>query len=204
LCVCRGSLCEYTNEEVRKDELTSSRRQQLKATTEKRISSNETSDGECTSEENFLHFFTRFRKFVFFVHKHVRVSYWRKKKKYSYVCACVLRRRRALLYLCVYDSDSDSDSNPCVTFRARIANRVVKGSRCRGGIVNIRDGRTCARVVRRDYPTALWRFRASTSNSPSGHTRAHTHTHFLDIHHICVQQDTRVYVNDLLKLPMRQ
>ena len=56
----------------------------------------------------------------------------------------------------------------CVTLRARIANSVVEDSYCRGGIVNTRGGCSHARSVRPKSPTALWRFRVSTSNSPSG------------------------------------
>ena len=53
---------------------------------------------------------------------------------------------------------------------------LVMDSCCRGGIVNIRVGCSRALVVRRHSPTALWRFRASTSNSLSGRSRPHTHT----------------------------
>ena len=44
---------------------------------------------------------------------------------------------------------------------------VEEDSYCRGGIVHIRGGRSRARLIRPKSPTALWRFRASTSNSPS-------------------------------------
>ena len=64
-------------------------------------------------------------------------------------------------------------------FHVRIANRVVTGTLCRGGIVNILGGCSRALFVQRNYSTALWRFRARTSNSASGHWRPHSHTHLL-------------------------
>ena len=63
------------------------------------------------------------------------------------------------------------------TLHLRIANRVGEGSCCRGGIVHIRGGCSCALLVRRPRPKALWRFRVSISNSPSGRTLPHTDTH---------------------------
>ena len=57
-----------------------------------------------------------------------------------------------------------------IMFLLRIANHMVMDSRCRGGIVHIRGGCSRVRLVRRESSTALWRFRASTSNSPSGRT----------------------------------
>ena len=64
-----------------------------------------------------------------------------------------------------------------VTLHVRIANQVVKGSRCRGGIVNIRGGCSRARSVPPKSPKAIWRFRASTSNSLSGRSGLQTDTH---------------------------
>ena len=84
----------------------------------------------------------------------------------------------------------------CAALHVRIANRVVKGSRCRGGIVNTRGGCSRARSVRPESSTALWRFRASTSNSLSGRTWPPTYTHLCHIHHTYVQQDIRVYEDD--------
>ena len=43
-----------------------------------------------------------------------------------------------------YDDDDDDDSNSCITLHVRIANRVVIGSCCRGGIVHTRVGCSCA------------------------------------------------------------
>ena len=63
-----------------------------------------------------------------------------------------------------------------VTLRARTANLLVTGSRCRGGIVNILGGCSRAHILWRQSPMALWRFRVSTSNSPSGHWRPHLNT----------------------------
>ena len=56
----------------------------------------------------------------------------------------------------------------CVTLHLRIANHLVMDSCCRGGIVHIRCGCSCALRKPPHGPTALWRFRVSTSNSPSG------------------------------------
>jgi hypothetical protein len=75
------------------------------------------------------------------------------------------------------DDDDDDDSNSCITLHVRIANQMVMGSCCRGGIVHIRFGCSCERGIRSNSPTALWRFRASTSNSLSGRFRLHMHTH---------------------------
>jgi len=87
------------------------------------------------------------------------------------------------------------------TLRARIANLLVTGSRCRGGIVNIRVGCTRALIVQRNYPTALWRFRARTSNSPSDHSRPQQDTHIRYIDRIHAQRNTRGYGDDHLKPP---
>ena len=92
----------------------------------------------------------------------------------------------------------------CAALHVRIANRVVKGSRCRGGIVNTRGGCSCARGIRRDSPKALWRFRASTSNSLTGRSRLHARTHMRYIHNTYAQQDIRVCGDDHLQPPKRQ
>ena len=92
----------------------------------------------------------------------------------------------------------------CVTRRVRIANHMVMGSRCRGGIVHIRCGCCRALLQQRHRPKALWRFRVSTSNSLIGRTRLPTYTHLCYIYHTYAQQDIRVYEDDLLKPPMRQ
>ena len=63
-----------------------------------------------------------------------------------------------------------------ITFLLRIANHMVMDSCCRGGIVNIRCGRSRVLLERRPRPTALWRFRVSTSNSPSGRLWPQTNT----------------------------
>ena len=55
----------------------------------------------------------------------------------------------------------------CATLRVRIANHMVEDSCCRGGIVHIRGGCSCARSVWPQSSKALWRFRASTSNNLS-------------------------------------
>ena len=64
-----------------------------------------------------------------------------------------------------------------VTLHLRIANQMGEDSCCREGIVHSRGGCSRARSVWRPSPKALWRFRVSTSNSPSDRTRPHTHTH---------------------------
>ena len=94
--------------------------------------------------------------------------------------------------------------NACVKFHIRIANGVGEDSRCRGGIVHIRFGCSRALLVRPLRPTALWRFRVSTSNSPSGRTWPHTHTHIRHIHHTYAQQDIRVCGDDHFEPPKRQ
>ena len=91
-----------------------------------------------------------------------------------------------------------------VTLRVRIANQVGEGSRCRGGIVHIRDVRSCALSKPPVRSTALWRFRVSTSNILSDRSWPHTHTHLCYIYHTYAQQDTRVCEDDLLKPPQRQ
>jgi len=66
------------------------------------------------------------------------------------------------------------------TLRARIANQVGEDSCCRGGIVHIQCGCSCALAYGVDCPKALWRFRASTSNSLSSRTlAAHVHASFV-------------------------
>ena len=92
----------------------------------------------------------------------------------------------------------------CVKFRLRIANCVEEDSYCRGGIVNTRFGFSCALLERRHSPKALWRFRASTSNIPSGRSRPYTITHVRNIDQTYAQQDIRVYEDDPLKPPKRQ
>jgi hypothetical protein len=83
-----------------------------------------------------------------------------------------------------------------ITLHLRIANRVVEDSYCRGGIVHIRCGYSCERSVRRHCPKALWRFRASASNSLNGRNWPHTHTHIHNIYQIFARVDIRVYEDD--------
>ena len=88
----------------------------------------------------------------------------------------------------------------CAILHIRIAKRLVMGSCCRGGIVNIRGGFSPALLERPERSKALWRFRASTSNSPSGRSRLPTYTHkkvrLRHIYHIYAQQDIRVCGDD--------
>ena len=60
-----------------------------------------------------------------------------------------------------------------ITLHLRIANQVGEDSRCRGGSVHSRFGCSRARSVPPYSPTAIWRFRVSTSNSPSGRAWLH-------------------------------
>ena len=91
-----------------------------------------------------------------------------------------------------------------VTLHLRIANHLVMDSCCRGGIVNIRGGCSRALFVPPKSPTALWRFRASTSNSLSGRSRLHARTHMPYIYDTYAQQDIRVRGDDHLQPPKRQ
>ena len=91
-----------------------------------------------------------------------------------------------------------------VVLHARIANRVVEGSCCRGGIVNTRVGCSRARSVRRKSPKALWRFRVSTSNSLIDRSGLQPHTPIRYIDHICAQQGIRVCEDDHFEPPIRQ
>jgi len=72
--------------------------------------------------------------------------------------------------------DDTYDFNSCVALHLRIANHMVMDSYCRGGIVNTRFGCSSALVVRPQSSKALWRFRVSTSNSPSGRSWPPTDT----------------------------
>jgi len=92
----------------------------------------------------------------------------------------------------------------CVKFRLCKTNRVGEDSCCRGGIVHIPGGCSCVRGIRSNRPTALWRFRVSTSNSLNGRSRPHSHTSIPYIYHTYAQQDIRVCEDDLLKPPKRQ
>ena len=119
---------------------------------------------------------------------------------YLYVCIVSLRsprisriRKRKLLSRILFLLMNDTyDFKSCVALHVRIANRLVTDSCCRGGIVHIRGGCSRALFVRRRRSKALWRFRVSTSNSPSGRSWQHTNTHTRHIYHTCAQQGIRV------------
>ena len=89
-----------------------------------------------------------------------------------------------------------------VTLHVRIANQLGEDSRCRGGIVHSRDVCSRARSVRPNSPTALWRFRVSTSISLNDRTGPPSHTHIIG--HTYAQQDIRICVVDHEKPPNRQ
>ena len=87
---------------------------------------------------------------------------------------CSLKKNLCNTRVYVYDDDDDDAIIlERVTLRVRIANWTGEDSCCRGGIVHIRGGCSCVRGIRRPRPKALWRFRASTSNSPSGRLWPH-------------------------------
>ena len=92
----------------------------------------------------------------------------------------------------------------CVVLRLRIANQMVMDSCCRGGIVHSRFG--CSRVllVWPQSSTALWRFRVSTSNSPSCRTWPLPNTPMCHIDQTHAQQDIRVYEDDHIEPQNRQ
>ena len=93
----------------------------------------------------------------------------------------------------------------CVAItRRRIANLVGEDSCCREGIVHTRFDFSCALLVRPQSSKALWRFRVSTSNSPSGRSWLQAHTHIRCIYHTYAQQDIRVCGVDHDKPHMRQ
>ena len=92
----------------------------------------------------------------------------------------------------------------CVTLLLRIANHMATDSCCRGGIVHTRVGCSCSRLARPNSSTALWRFRASTSNSLIGLSRPPTNTPIRQIDHTYARQGIRVYEDDHFEPPMRQ
>ena len=91
-----------------------------------------------------------------------------------------------------------------VTRRFRIANHMVMDSCCRGGIVDTRGGCSRALFVPPESPTALWRFRASTSNSLIGPPWLPHDTYLRQIDHTYARQDIRVCGDDHLKPSDRQ
>ena len=125
-----------------------------------------------------------------------------KMQKINTRCLSVLQVLQ--LYLCNHESDydddddddDDDDSNSYIMLHLRIANHMVMDSRCRGGIVNTRGGFSRARRVRRNSPTAPWRFRVSTSNSPIDRKMPNANTPVRHIYHTYAQQDTRVCGDD--------
>ena len=114
-----------------------------------------------------------------------------------------IRKRKKLLVFFLLMNDT-YDFNSCVALHVRIANRLVTDSCCRGGIVHIRGGCSCALFVRPQSPKALWRFRVSTSNSLSGRSRLHFDTPIRYIDQIYARQDIRVCGDDHFEPPIRQ
>ena len=114
---------------------------------------------------------------------------------------------KRVLYLSLFHSlfvNACFITNLYVKCHVRIANRLVEDSYCRGGIVNTRGVCSRARSVRPNSPKALWRFRASTSNSQSSRTWPPTHTPIRQIDHTYAQQDIRVCEDDPFEPPIRQ
>ena len=83
----------------------------------------------------------------------------------------------------------------CIVLHLCKTNQMVMDS-CRGGIVRSRFGFSRALLVRPQSPTALWRFRANTSNSRSGLSWPHPRTHLCYIYQTYAQQDTQVCEDD--------
>ena len=106
-------------------------------------------------------------------------------------------------YYIKFYSDSDSDPRR-VTRRFRIANHMVMDSCCRGGIVDTRGGCSRALFVPPKSPTALWRFRASTSNSLSGRFGCTLARICRIFYQTYAQQDIRVCGDDHFEPPKRQ
>ena len=92
----------------------------------------------------------------------------------------------------------------CVKFHPRIASLLGEDSCCRGGIVNIRGDFSRALLVWRQSFKALWRLRASTSNSLSGRTRLHSNKPIRYIDQTYAQKGIRVCEDDPFEPPMRQ
>ena len=120
--------------------------------------------------------------------------------------------REVKSFYCAFLSLSDVTSfilmmmmiRTCAILHLRIANRLVMGSCCRGGIVHIRGVFSRARSVRPKSSTALWRFRVSTSNSPSDRTWLHAYTHMRYYIYNYAQKDIRVCGDDYFQPPKRQ
>ena len=103
-----------------------------------------------------------------------------------------------ILFLLMNDT---CDFKSCVALHVRIANRLVTDSSCQGGIVRIRG--VCSRaLLEQPYSSkALWRFRVSTSNSPSGRTWPLPNTPMCHIDHTYAQQGIRVCGDDHFQPP---
>ena len=80
--------------------------------------------------------------------------------------------------------------------RSRTTSLLGEDSYCRGSIVHTRNVFSRERLIRRESSKALWRFRVSTSNSPSGRSWQHTNTPIRQIDHTFAQQDIRVCEDD--------
>ena len=126
---------------------------------------------------------------------------WRRRKFLRCFSLYCITRARLALRLCVIILILILAR---VTLHLRIANQLGEDSYCRGGIVNTRCGCCCALLEQPKSSTALWRFRVSTSNSPSGRAWPIPNTQNGQIDHNYSQQDIRVYEDDHFQQPKRQ
>ena len=96
--------------------------------------------------------------------------------------------QKLCLFVCVYELRFNS---PCSYRQPNGNGQLLSRRYCKHSVWLF----SCA--CRTAYsPKALWRFRASTSNSPSGRSWPHTHTPIRHIDHTYAQQDIRVCGDD--------
>ena len=133
--------------------------------------------------------------------------FWREKDEIllsffstSFFCVCVCLSTMMMMMMMMMTTTLVAR----VVLRLRIANQVGEDSCCRGGIVHSRSVCSSALLVRPNSSKALWRFRASTSNSPSGRTWPQTDTALRYIYYIYAQQDIRVCGDDHFQPHKRQ
>ena len=99
--------------------------------------------------------------------------------------------QKLCLFVCVYELRFNS---PCSYRQPNGNGQLLSRRYCTHSVCCSR-----ALLVRPYSPKALWRFRVSTSNSLSGRSWPHTHTHIRYIYQTYAQQDIRVYEDDHLK-----
>jgi len=153
----------------------------------------------CVKKVEDFHFPLCKKKDVFFFNAKGSEEKGKRKEQKKKICALslalslkvrmILQGCALKLYLCMFMVMVIM----CITCRARIASLPAKDSCCRGDIVNIPSGSSRARIVQPKNPTALWRFRASTSSSLSDHVWLHYNTERSLWIHNHSQQDIRGY-----------